>query len=80
MRNATPASLANAIQVGTTAGDHTIAGYNTEIGLLANYGLVNTQGQSVTCTIPLYASQVVAATDAGGSYSITLTYVATPGY
>lgn len=66
--------LATAIQVSIDGVTPTnISGYLTQLAI--GTGLVG------TTPIPLYASQtVIAATDLPGTYSITLTYTATPGY
>lgn len=70
--------LADYIQVGMTApvaGNiaTSIGDYSTALGGAGGYG------ETGTFSIPLYANQTVVGTDAAGSYSISLTYTATPG-
>jgi len=57
--------------VGGTYG--TIAEYQTALAGSAGYGTVS------TFNIPLFVKQTLLASDGAGTYSITLTYVVTPG-
>ena len=66
--------------IGSTIPADTISHYSgTAIPLLTNYGTSPFQGQS-SCTIPLYAFQIVAGNATVGSYSLTLNYVLSPSY
>ncbi len=74
--NGSDIALAAAITVSTSdTGYSTIAAYQIALqGSGGGYGVVG------TFNIPLFVKQAVAITDAKGSYKISLTYTATPGF
>ena len=69
------ANLVNEIEVGITADPvGSISQYQSDLQKAPGYG------DAGTFNIPLYISQMLAPSDRGGSYSITLTYIASPTY
>jgi hypothetical protein len=75
MRKSDGTNLADQIQVGMTAGTvTTIPLYEAQL----KAATVSGYGAAGTFSIPLYVSQTVVPEAKGGTYTITLTYVATP--